>query len=242
MQAAPIRYLDDDLVALILSLTRCTASIGRAGSTCRRLRTLVTQAGTWRTLLRGEGTLWLEGAATVQHLCSPTSARARALAVNELAVLFDGSTEAEHALLVPLPGPDGALQPHSLQPLALREVWACAQADSGHVGLAMHRSDDSRRSVIAVAPMPTSHARSTKVRHDTLDPEGSMPVLARCSIQTRWSIHAICSMNTTTAHSCGCDDVERSPLCTRTGALRLYEGSQPALAARKRCTLCSGSR
>ena len=159
-------WLDDTLLAVLLSHTSSAAATGCAAATCHRLRALCSADGpVWRLLLFNSSAKgvprWLSpGSAPVPLHASDAAHQARAIAMEPLGVLFDAG---DQLVLLPLPGPAALPATPPLPPLVLREAWACAQAACGEVALAIHRADDLRRGSVNFAPLLPAGSRAAKV-------------------------------------------------------------------------------
>ena len=158
-------WLDDTLLAVLLSHTSSAAATGCAAATCHRLRALCSADGpVWRLLLfissaKGVPRWLTPGSAPVPLHASDAAHQARAIAMEPLGVLFDAG---DQLVLLPLPGP-AALPGPPPPPLVLREAWACAQAACGEVALAIHRADDLRRGSVNFAPLLPAGSRAARV-------------------------------------------------------------------------------
>ena len=151
--------LPDRLIKFVLSSTSSPPTLAAAAATCRRLNSMVTEpfSDVWQLLNSGANIDWAEGAVTAQDAVPAKDSQCNlALAIDREAVLFSDGEQSLH--LSPPPGTASAA-------LTLREAAACAQARCGEVALAVYRSEDARRGLVAVAPWPIGFKRvNTKVR------------------------------------------------------------------------------
>ena len=157
-------HLDEPVLALVLSFCGDAATLGLVASACRRLRQVVHSdfSNAWRMLRLHDHVDWVHASpeATVVKPSDEGSSHASgkaALAISSDGALF--AVDGEHLQFVPLPGSNDGVSA-----FILREAANCAQAPMGEVTLAISRTDDARRATMAVAPRPSGHTRSTKVR------------------------------------------------------------------------------